>query len=50
MAALPMSLAETQTIKSSVDIIDGLLKEWIILDRDLKGDEYALKKMLVFFF
>lgn len=49
IAALPMSLAEKQTIKTSVDILDSLLKEWIILDRDLKGDEYALNKMLVFF-
>lgn len=50
ITALPMSLAETQSIKTLVDIIDSLLKEWIILDRDLKGDEYALKKMLVFFY
>lgn len=42
------SVEETQTIKPLVDIIDGLLKEWIILDKDLKGDKYALKKMLVF--
>ena len=43
------SVEETQTIKPLVDIIDRLLKEWIILDKDLKGDKYALKKMLVFF-
>lgn len=42
------SVEETQTIKPLVDIIDRLLKEWIILDKDLKGDKYALKKMLVF--
>ncbi|XP_055326896.1 uncharacterized protein LOC129580473 [Sitodiplosis mosellana] len=46
IAALPMSSAEKQTIKPLVDTIDSLLREWIILDRDLKGDKYALKKML----
>lgn len=48
IVALPMSSVETQTIKPLVDTIASLLKEWIILDKDLKGDKYALKKMLVF--
>lgn len=47
IAALPMSSSESKIIKPLVEMTENLLKEWIILDRSLKDDEYALKKLLV---
>lgn len=47
IAALPMSLAESKVIKPLVDSMDNLLREWILADKDVKGDSYALKRMLV---
>lgn len=55
VAALPMSTIESKTIKPLIATMDNLLREWILADKDVKGDTYALKKMmarfsLVFFF
>lgn len=50
IAALPMSSSETHTLRPLIETIDRLLREWMVLDKDLKGDKYALKKMLVSFF
>lgn len=47
--ALPMSSTESQTMKPLIEVIDKLLREWMVFDKDLKGDEYALKRMLVIF-
>lgn len=49
IAVLPMSLAESKTIKPLIATIDNLLREWILADKDVKGDTYALKKMMVQF-
>lgn len=46
---LPMSSNESKTMKPLIEVIDKLSKEWMVFDKDLKGDKYALKKMLVFF-
>lgn len=48
IAALPMSIAESKAIKPIIETMDALLKDWIMADKDVKVDTYALKKMLVF--
>lgn len=50
IAALPMSSAESRVIKPLIEAMDNLLREWISADKDVKGDSYALKKMMVNFF
>lgn len=42
-----MSLAESQAIKPLIEIMERLLREWLIADKEMKGDKYGLKKMLV---
>lgn len=49
IAVLPMSSAESKTIKPLFATMDNLLREWISADKDVKGDTYALKKMMVQF-
>lgn len=49
IAALPMSSAESRVIKPLIEAMDNLLREWISADKDVKGDSYALKKMMVIF-
>lgn len=49
IAALPMSTAESRTIKPIIESIDKLLREWISADKDVTVDSYALKKMQVMF-
>lgn len=48
IAALPMSMAESKTIKPLVETMNHFLRDWISADKDVKGDSYALKKMMVF--
>lgn len=50
IAALPMSSAESRVIKPLIEAMDNFLREWISADKDVKGDSYALKKMMVIFF
>lgn len=49
IAVLPMSSVESKTIKPLIATMDNLLREWISADKDVKGDTYALKKMMVQF-
>lgn len=49
IAMLPMSSVESKTIKPLIATMDNLLREWISADKDVKGDTYALKKMMVQF-
>lgn len=49
IAALPMSSTESKTIKPAIEMMDSLLRDWISADKDVKGDSYALKKMMVIF-
>lgn len=48
IAALPMSMAESKTIKPLIETMNDLLREWISANKDVKGDSYALRKMMVF--
>lgn len=47
IAALPMSSNESKTIKPLITVMGNLLREWIVADKDVKVDAYALKKMMV---
>lgn len=47
IASLPMSSAESVTIKPLIATMENLLREWISADKDAKGETYALKKMMV---
>lgn len=50
IAVLPMSSLELKTIKPLIATMDNVLREWILADKDVKGDTYALKKMMVIIF
>lgn len=50
ITVLPMSSVESKTIKPLIATMDNLLREWISADKDVKGDTYALKKMMVQFY
>lgn len=47
IASLPMSSVESKTIQPLIATMDNLLREWISADKDIKGDTYALEKMMV---
>lgn len=47
IALMQASSTRMENIEHIIKELENTLKEWMILDKDLSGDKYAVKKMLV---
>lgn len=47
IALMQASSTKMENIEHIITELGNTLKEWMILDKDLSGDKYAVKKMLV---